>query len=200
MALETHRTDEDDQVIVDAYKQIINNCVQEPIDIDKLATFDLEYIFIKLYAQSVNNVVSLSYRDNEDGKVYKFDVNLNEVDLVKDERHESVVKVTDQISIKLKYPTLGITNAMAAAETETQMFDIMLSNCIDTIYDEETVYEDYSSDELQEFLDSIDPTTFEKIRLFFSTMPCVKHVIKYTNETGTDRSIELKSLSDFFTY
>jgi len=200
MALESYRQDENDQILVEAYKQVIRNCVQEDIDVDKLATFDLEYIFIKLRAQSVNNIVELAYRDGEDDKVYKFEVDLNTIELKKDDRNDPIIHVTDDITMKLKFPTLAVTKEMAGAKTETEMFDVMLLNCVDTIYDKETVYEDYTHDELLEFLETLDTQTFEKIRLFFDTMPCVRHVIKYTNSEGTEREIILSSLSDFFVY
>ena len=65
-----------------ATKQVINNCCLEPLDINKLAIFDLEYIFLKLRALSVDNMVKLSYVDNEDNKTYTFDVDLNEVEKI----------------------------------------------------------------------------------------------------------------------
>ena len=34
--------------IINVYKQIINNCVLDIKDVDKLAYFDLEYIFLML--------------------------------------------------------------------------------------------------------------------------------------------------------
>ena len=33
---------------IDAVKQIIRNCILQDIDVDRLSTFDIEYIFIQL--------------------------------------------------------------------------------------------------------------------------------------------------------
>jgi hypothetical protein len=61
--------------ILSAIRQIVINCsVDEKFDIDKLALFDLEYIFLKLRSISVDNVVKVAYRDNEDSKLYYFEV------------------------------------------------------------------------------------------------------------------------------
>ncbi len=57
---------------------------------------------------------------------------------------------------------------------------------------------DYSSAELEEFLDQLPVTSFEKIREFFEKMPKLYHKIEYTNAEGNDRSIELNNLKDFF--
>ena len=50
---------------ITAVKQIITNCILEPenIDVDELASFDVEYIFLKLRAKSVGEVVTISLGD-----------------------------------------------------------------------------------------------------------------------------------------
>ena len=66
--------------IMMAIKQVLQNCIVEPdFDADDLTTFDVEYMFLKLRARSVNNVIEVSYRDNEDDKVYDFKIDLDEV-------------------------------------------------------------------------------------------------------------------------
>jgi hypothetical protein len=68
--------------ILSTIKQIINNCCLDPkFDINKLAIFDLEYIFLRLRAISVDNNVKVTYRDNEDQKLYDFDIPLNKVEI-----------------------------------------------------------------------------------------------------------------------
>lgn len=187
--------------IIRALKQIITNCIQDNIDVDTLATFDLEYIFLRLRATSVNNVVNLSYRDNEDEKVYNFDVDLNQIEIVKDPANDPIVKVSDTIGIKLRYPSVNITESIDQYETETDLLSFFLTNCIESVYDADNVYlaADYTKEELDEFLDGLDVKTFEKIKLFFDTMPKMRYTIKYQNSLGHDREIELSTLQDFFT-
>ena len=61
-----------------ALRQVINNCVlTEGIDIEQLTTFDLEYLFIKIRAKSVNNVIKLAYKDLDDEKRYEVEVDLS---------------------------------------------------------------------------------------------------------------------------
>ena len=40
-----------DEAIARAIKQIINNCTFEKIDVESLATFDLEYVFLRIRAK-----------------------------------------------------------------------------------------------------------------------------------------------------
>jgi len=43
--------------IVNAYKGIINNCCLDPVDVDKLCSFDIEYLFINIRSKSVSNII-----------------------------------------------------------------------------------------------------------------------------------------------
>ena len=187
--------------IIRALKQIITNCVQDNIDVDALATFDLEYMFLILRSTSVNNIVNLSYRDNEDDQVYKFDVDLNDIKIIKDPANNPNIQVSDTIGIKLRYPNVNLTESIDQYETEADILSYFITNCIESIYDANSVYlaSDYTKEELDEFFDGLDIKTFEKVKLFFDTMPKMRYTIKYQNSLGHDREIELSTLQDFFT-
>ena len=61
----------DSMQITNAIKQVLSECVLTPgVKIDELPTFDIEYIFLKLRSRSVNNIIKLRYKDNEDKKSY----------------------------------------------------------------------------------------------------------------------------------
>lgn len=68
---------------VTTIKQVINNCIMENVDIDKLSTFDIEYLFIKLRAKSVGEIVDLEYIVPETKENIKFKINLDEIQVKK---------------------------------------------------------------------------------------------------------------------
>ena len=189
-----------DSEIIRAIKQILNNCIQDDIDLDSFAIFDLEYAFLKLRARSVNNVVKLSYRDTEDDEVYNFDLDLDAIEIEMPENINSKIEITEEVGMTMKYPSASITDNMTNFDNEVDLMTFFIINCIDTIYDEENVYmaNDFSSEEISEFLDGLDVKSFEKIREFFESVPRLYHKIEYTNSVGSERSIELTSLKDFF--
>ena len=77
------KTSDDPSEILSAVKQVVNNCiVDSDIDVEKFPLFDVEYIFIKIRSYSVSNISKVSYRDNEDNKVYDFEVDLEKVNVV----------------------------------------------------------------------------------------------------------------------
>lgn len=189
--------------IIMAIKQVINNCIQdETVDVNGLALFDLEYLFIKLRARSVNNVVKLSYRDREDEKTYDFEVDLDEVEMLIPATASNNIMVTDTIGIVMKYPSVDIVKNIPDNASADQALSVLMRNCIKDIYDEDTVYNvaDYTEQELQDFIDDLQIKVFDEIRAFFESAPRVYHKLTYTNSLGNERIIELNSINDFFTW
>src|ERR1700722_10649805 len=53
--------------VLKSIKQVVQNCVVTPgIDVEQLALFDVEYLFIKLNEVSVSNIIDAPFRDNEE--------------------------------------------------------------------------------------------------------------------------------------
>jgi hypothetical protein len=186
--------------IILAIKQVLNNCIVDDFDVDELATFDLEYMFLKLRARSVNNIIEVSYRDNEDEKVYDFQIDLDKVELKMNEDISNIIMITDVLGIKMKYPSVTILDSVPDTNDAGEVVEYLIKSCVDQIFDEDSVYlsNEYTDEELTDFLDSLDIETFGKILEFFNNLPQMYHKIEYTNKNGNLRTIELTTLSDFF--
>ena len=188
--------------IVRAIQQVISNCiVTEGIDVENFTTFDLEYFFIKLRSKSVQNIIELQYKDNEDQKIYTVEVDLDQVEVVKDKEAKSKIEITATSGLNLRYPRLSIMDDVKNLDNAVDFNFAIMQACIETIYDGDTVYNpsDFSSDELKEYIDSLDVKTYQNIQLFIEAMPRVEHVVQYTNSNGKEVKITLKTLTDFFT-
>ena len=196
------KSSEDKTDILRALKQVVNNCaISSNFDIDKLTIFDLEYLFLKLRSVSVNNIAKVAYQDNEDQQIYEFDIDLNTIEVKFPEKSEQNIKVTKDIIIKMKYPSVTILDDKGIVEaSDDSYFDLVLK-CIDKVFDGEDVYDVQSStkEELEEFLDQLSTPAFNKIQNFMNEMPKLYHELEYVNKNGNLRKIELSSLTDFFT-
>lgn len=184
--------------IIRSIKQVLSNCVQE--DLVHLTTFDLEYMFLKLRAKSVNNIAKVSYQDNEDGVVYDFEIDLDTIEVQFNEKNNPKIKINDKVGIIMKYPSAEITDKLTEFENEVDLMNFFIVNSIESIYDDETVYmaSEYTQEEVEQFLDYLNVESFEKIKEFFETLPKLYHKIEYTNSMGTKREIEFNNLRDFF--
>lgn len=186
---------------IGALTQIINNCCFDDINVDALTTFDVEYIFLKLRARSVNNVIKLRYRDNEDNELYDFEINLDEIEIKFDPTISNKIDITDDLKMIMKYPSIKIAQGLGSVKNESDLLNKILIHCIDSIYDKENVYpaKESTEEELIEFLENLDTKTFKRIEEFFSKMPKIYHELNYKNKLGNDRTIKLETIQDFFT-
>ena len=188
--------------IVRAIKQVISSCITDPgVNVEEFTTFDLEYFFIKLRSKSVQNIIELQYKDNEDEKIYTIEVDLDEVEVIRDKEASSRIEITPTSGINLRYPQLSIMDSVEAITDAVDFNFAIMQACIDTVYDNDKVFKtsDFTREEVREYLDSLDVKTYQAIQLFIEAMPRVEHTIGYTNSLGNDIKIKLKSLTDFFT-
>lgn len=189
--------------ILIAIKQIINNCsIDKKLDINKLSLFDLEYIFLKIRAISVDNKVKVGFKDTEDGKIYDFEIDLNDVKVVFPEKNDNNIKISEKTGILMKYPPASLYDDKEFLNLDKDYMFELIIRCIDKIYNDEEVFEakNYKKEELAEFLEVLDIKTFEAIQAFLINVPKLEYKINYKNSMENDREIILSSLNDFFTW
>lgn len=196
------QTSEEPADIVNSIRQVINNCIlTEGINVEDLTTFDLEYLFIKIRSKSVNNVITLTYRDLEDEQKYTVEVDLDQIEIIKDPNHSNKIEISDTMGMIMRYPKADLSKSLQLIDGEMEVFFEVLKSCIESIYDETTVYkpEEYSKEEFDEFVQSLSVDSFKQIQTFFNTMPRLHYEVKYTNSLGKEKVIPLTNLNDFFT-
>jgi hypothetical protein len=196
--------------IINAIKQIVNNCAVDTVDVDKMPIFDLEYFFTKLRAKSVGEQVDLRLqhgnRINSNGDqcshVTNFKLNLMEIEVEKEEGHTDKIILDDAsgIGIKLNYPKINISE-MVSGKNQIEGAIEAIKECTDYIFDKDNVYSraDMKESELVEWVDQLSQAQFEKIVQFFQTMPKLKHTITWKcKECHHDDTVTLEGMQSFF--
>jgi hypothetical protein len=194
MAKNSEKTED----IINTVKQVIQNCIIEPIDVEKLAIFDIEYIFIKLRSKSVGEIVDLDYNDPDTDENIKFKINLDDIEVKRNDDHTNKFTLFENIGVVMRYPTLEEVKTVEDNGKDEAVFT-MLIKCIDQIYDDETVYSDYNEKELDEFINTLPMESMGAIQKFFETMPSVEHTVKLKNKKGETKEVVLKGINSFFT-
>ena len=200
---------EDQKQITDAIIQIIGDClITKNIDVTKLPTFDIEYLFLNVRSKSVGETVEVNVTCPDDGKTkVETSINIDDIKVVKDKNHKLIVQLDDKYSMKLKYPSLDqfVENnfdfEMAAPNESVSAAMSMLSSCIDMIYDEEESWDasESTKEELDDFIDQLNTKQFQEVEEFFRTMPKLSHKLKVTNpQTGVESEVVLEGLASFF--
>ena len=191
----------EDADMLRAVEQIIENCTFGELKVGELPFFDIEYVFIKLRSKSIGEVATVNLLCPDDGETrVEVDINLDEVECVRDVTHNAEIQLTEEVGIKLDYPRIDSIASMAQVSDSESGFAIV-KQCISQIYDKENVYakSDMDSKELDEFIDSLSHGQFEKVQEFFDTMPKVKHAVKVKNpNTGVESEVVVEGMQNFF--
>jgi hypothetical protein len=190
----------DSKQIVLAIKQILNNCLQG-IDVNTLATFDLQYILLNIRAKSVNNEVTFNIKDPDTNETVELVIDINDIEIKRSPEHSKVIKITDTIALQMRYPTIEYIEDLDSEEGKStdDLYKIMVE-CIESVVDGDQVYKlkDFSEKEVTDFLDSLTADVAMRIKKFFDTMPVMRYEKKYKNKNGVEKTFVAEGMETFF--
>ena len=197
---------EDNKQITSAIKAVLKSCVlTKGIKVEQLPTFDIEFLFLNIRGKSVGEELEVNIICPDDGETQvPVIINLDEIEVQKDENHTNKIKLDNSIMMEMKYPSLDqfIKSNFDFNEKNAmdQSFDL-IAGSIDKIYTEDEVWAtaDCTKKEVKEFLESMNSSQFKEIESFFDTMPKLSHTISVTNpKTKVKSDVVLEGLASFF--
>ena len=195
---------QDNIAIENAVLDIIGLCVESPIDANKLATFDVEFIFANLRAKSVGEGIDIepecSAKDCESTQQIKINIDKVTVENLGTAK-DRIIKINDNISIELK--NLAMKDRLDSDKdmTDTDVIIQTIAKSIETIYSGEDIFNgsESSFEEMIEFVESLNSSQFTAIVEKISNPPYLSYKFEYDcKECGTKNEKELKGLQDFF--
>tara|TARA_B100000073_G_scaffold348178_1_gene365511 strand:- start:983 stop:1696 length:714 start_codon:yes stop_codon:yes gene_type:complete len=193
----------DQEQLLDTITKIIKDCTDLK-DVDKLSTFDVEYLFLQIRTKSVGESVDVQVTCPDDGETQvQIQIPLDEIKVVRDKKHKKELKLSDEIIVTLDYPKMQTFVRMNFGDDGPGVDDVfaMAAECMVTIADTEQVYDcaDSTTAEKLEFLDNLNSKQFGMFQDFFETMPKLSHTISVTNpNTGVESDVTLEGLASFF--
>tara|TARA_Y100001938_G_scaffold113141_1_gene155179 strand:- start:8273 stop:8995 length:723 start_codon:yes stop_codon:yes gene_type:complete len=194
--------------IYDATMNILESCILTPgVKYNELTSYDLEFLFLKLRSKSVGEKIELNvrhqdeeYRQNTCNEPTKVAIDIDAVNIQYNDEHNSKVDLGGGIGIELKDPNAGIFTKINPDANEFDQMLSMMYECTKLVYDADDVYDDFTKQELEEFVGQLTKDQFETIAQFFNTIPALKHEINYTCEAcGKSETITIEGLQGFFT-
>lgn len=204
--------DGEDQTIFNCIKQIIENCTFKQVEVDKLTTYDLEYIFLQIRIRSKGSNVDLMFTcQNEietDGEKHLCD-HVNEisidlehvkVDLSDTPENKIILDEKRQIGVILKHPTFESSKNIQQALSTGDLNAIYksLPAYVDTIFEGEKVYDEFTADEFDDFIESMSDEQFGKIKYFFDKTPKLSLDIPVKcGKCGHEETVVLRGLQSF---
>ena len=197
---------EDNKQITTAIKAVIKNCIiTKGIKVEKLPTFDIEYLFLNIRGKSVGEEVEVNVicPDDEQTQV-PVTILIDDIKVKENEEHTKQVKVDNTLMMEMKYPSLDEfiqSNFDFKEENNMERSFDLIGGCIDKIYNEEEVWStaDCTKKEINDFLESMNSSQFKDIEKFFETMPKLQHTVTVKNpQTKVESEVVIEGLASFF--
>ena len=192
---------QDNKQMVKAVKTIIKNCTNLKTKVEDLATFEIEYIFLKIRSVAVGETSEFKVTCPDDEKTQvTVNIPLADVGVEIPDDHNSKILLDDNVGVVMKYPSLDVFIQQNLTDNPNidDIFELAAS-CIGQVYDKEEVYDSFSKKEALEFLENLNSDQFQRVQGFFETMPKLSYTLEVLNpETKVKSDLVLEGLASFF--
>jgi len=197
---------QDNTQIASAVKDVISNCIlSRGIKVDKLSTFDIEFLFLNIRGKSIGEDVEVMVTCPDDGKTQvPTRIMLDDIKIQISDEHSQDIKLDDEYTLRMKYPSLDEfikNNFNASGDINVDDTFDLISSCIEQVYSEEESWaaSDCTKKELSQFVEQLNSSQFKEIEKFFDTMPKLSHTVKVINpNTKKENEVVLEGLQSFF--
>ena len=182
---------------ISAIQDTIEACTHGVLDPTKLATFDLEYAYLKIRSKSVGERVELTLDCAACDKPVPFMFDMKEVKIDIPEMQWNV-QITDTISVDLQWPRYADIDLNAdASEVGFEMVAASIKAvCTE---DERIMVADEPKEEVMQFLYNLTSDQFEKIVSVVSNIPKVYYEVEETcSACGTGLKQQIQGIKSFF--
>ena len=185
--------------------RLIDTCTDD-IDVKKLPSIDIEWLFLQLRIKSIGETSDISVVCNDDN--CKGDTTITvELESAKvievEEKVDPIIKLTPKVSMELQYPSYSMIQNLNILEGEiptSEMFKI-ISKCVVSVIDGDEVLgrDDFTEKELTSFIDSMSGFMFSDVQKFFDSAPKIVLEHNYTCSVCEKNSqLKLEGLGNFF--
>ena len=195
---------QDNKQILTTMLNCIESCVPG-IDLKKLATFDMDYVFTQIRAKSVGEKSTILTKCIECEEENKVEVNLEQIKMGKAELKNTLIPITDTINVQMKYPTyvdiVQQPNIMKEDASQVEVLFQSIKSCMHAVQtgEDNIIISQEPIEEVEKFVNSLTNQQLEKITEFVNDMPTLEHKEKFKCEKcGHDNTLALKGLQDFF--
>jgi len=195
--------EKDNKLSLNNFLRILDNCIlTENIDVKKMAFFDALYVFINIRSKSIGSTFDINVIDSKEKKKFNNTVNLSEIEIIKKDKIQTNFKINDKMGVVFNYPSISDVYGLNSENLNEDKTISLIASCIKEIYDEKEVYdcENYTKEELLEFIENLTPDMLLKISNFFNNVPKIVYKKQIKSPFGDHKiDIEIEDFIDFLT-
>ena len=101
---------QDPKQISIAIRNLITNCIEGGIDLNTLAGFDIEKLFLELRGISVGEKIQLQTKCQAEGCEHPnaVEIDITDIQLKDFDPNDSIIKLSEDVGVTMRYPTLEL--------------------------------------------------------------------------------------------
>lgn len=194
MALEGN----DQEEITRAILNILDSCILDDVDVGKLSTFDVEFLFLNLRGKSVGEVieVKLGHIEGDCKALTDASIPIDAIGIV-NEISDGKIMLTEDVGVKMRYPTVQDVAKLDMRNSDDTFG--LIAQCIEYIYDKENVYNEFTQQEIIDWVGNLNQAQFKNIASFFEEMPKLSYDLKWKCDAcGESETRTIEGLQGFF--
>lgn len=189
---------ESDQ-IAKVIEDLVDVCTFNKLDMNRIAHFDIEYLFLQIRSKSISEVAELTISCDCGAKI-PHNLNLEDIKVEKIKEHNRKIFLNETVGVEMRYPRFDEIVDIVENMSSERVVDLA-RRCILGVFTEND-YVDASStprEELDEFINSLTKKQFDKIENFFLTMPkVVQEIDVKCPECSSMNNVRLEGIQNFF--
>jgi len=185
-------------VMLNTIASVVKNCVK--VD-SALTAFDVEYLFIQIRAKSVGEFSLLNFTCSSCTKQVPLNIDIRNVKVRETAKADLLIKISDTISIKMRYPTIDQLLDIEAEKDPDSIIQKTMASMIDLIYkdDEAISVREEPISEIFAFIDTLTSKQYAQLQDFVNTCPTVELEVPWDcPHCKAKNSYTLQGLESFF--
>ena len=181
------------RVVVD----LVDNCTFKALDINKLAHFDIEYLFLNIRSKSISETTDLIV-NCKCGEKIEYSMDLTNLRVEKEKDFKNKIMLTEDIGVVMRYPKFEEIIKIHDNISSDKIIELVC-DCIDAVYTKEDYFDSFTKEEMEVFVNSFTKKQFDLLEEFFRKIPKIVHEINVTCPAcGTVNNTKLEGLENFF--
>lgn len=193
---------EDPNDIILAILDTIAACVSDNVDINRLTTYDVEYLFTQIRSKSVGETTKVGIECESCKEQNEVVINIDgiKVDMPNDINYK--IKLSNDFELEMKHPSYNdiFKDPMILEEESSETLFAMIRHCMKNLKTEDELInlENESAENLEEFIGSMNTEQFDSVRDFVENIPIMGYDVEFDCKCGTHNKKQLRGIQSFF--
>lgn len=193
---------DDNNDIILAILDTISACVADNIDVKKLTTYDVEYLFTQIRAKSVGETTSINIECESCKEPNTVSIDINSINVEGLDGINYNIQLSPDMELELKHPTYSdiFNDPIINGEDTTETLFAMIRHSMKNLKTEDEIInlENESAENLDEFVGSMNTEQFDQVRQFIDTVPALQYDVEFDCKCGIHNKKELRGIQSFF--